>query len=173
MDITWNKINEKLPKDNQKILVWYENSIQTVRFSKGVWNEECKKYNRYGSSDQDGNNALPYAFSICGSPKNLFGQNVLYWAEIPELEIKEDVQNICDYVLENNNWNKDEFTYEKVYAKDIEYDKLEKETIELINNMTDEEREEMKKAMDSRWNNFLNEFINRDNLIKEIWDKEK
>lgn len=172
MNIIWNKINEKLPNDNQYILVWYENSIYTVRFEKGVWNEECKKHNRYCGSDQDSNNALPYVFSVCHSPMTLFGQDVLYWAEIPQLEIKEDIQNICDYVLKNNNWDENEFIYERVYAKELEYERLEKETIELINNMSDEEREEMVNTTKSKWNNLVDEFTKRGELIKELWDKE-
>ncbi|WP_346938227.1 hypothetical protein [uncultured Clostridium sp.] len=166
MNILWNKINEKLPKDNQKILVWYENSIQTVYFYKGVWNEKCVKYNRYCGADQQGNNTLPYNFSVCHSPMTLFGQEILYWAEIPELEFKEDVTDIGNYVLNNNEWSEDEFTHEKVYTKELEVKK--EDVVEPIKDVTKEEMEEIISTIKSQYDDFLKMIFGKHLNLEEL-----
>lgn len=122
--IKWNKVTEKLPKNNQHVLIIVNGKIEIAIFEMGKLREDFPKQKRdkegnnsvpytITRADQFGNNLVPYRWIGIG-PMSWFGQDVLYWTEadiIPQ-DIKEEVRKFDisgreekgDYILNNRKW---------------------------------------------------------------------
>ena len=104
----WINVNEKLPNDNEKVLIW-NGSVEVARFVKGITEEERRKMengelpnpkseywcqsNGYTlierskvrkSCDVWANNLVPYCWEVNGGASQIFGQNISYWQPIPK-----------------------------------------------------------------------------------------
>lgn len=109
MTINWLRCDKELPCDDEKVLIIYDNEIQTAIFEKGITEEERGKMEKgeipntveYGwclsqglvsnkrsdiikSCDKFGNNLVPYCWNVGGH--RLFGQEVDYWAHFPNIK---------------------------------------------------------------------------------------
>ena len=102
--IEWISVKDKLPENNQRVLIW-NGDADVATFKRGIseeerelmksgelddWEEEgwCasmgyirnKRSSVIKAYDQWGNNLLPYGWDV--GVTVLFGQDVSYWAEI-------------------------------------------------------------------------------------------
>lgn len=113
----WINTKKQLPNNNQKVIILTNNNdIQIAIFYKGHTKEECEKINAYSFEDQGGNNLVPYAWKADGGPMKWFGQDVLYWMELPDLplikKIKEEIKT------SNIHFNKEERV---IISGEVEY----------------------------------------------------
>jgi hypothetical protein len=105
-DIMWICTKDSLPPEGKLVLVYAENSVidddpnvcvsvmrleyglsieDRLRMESGELEEdEDNRHNIYSRSDEHGNNLVNYSWIGYGFDEE-FGQNVLYWCEIPEL----------------------------------------------------------------------------------------
>lgn len=109
MEIKWFNTANKLPNNEEYVLVIFDGEIKTAEFAKGISQKEreqmengelpnplesgwClsegwssfKRSESYNAEDEHGNNLVPYCWYIDGN--NVFGQDIKYWAVLPNLE---------------------------------------------------------------------------------------
>lgn len=103
----WIKVSERLPEDNEVVLIWV-GGVQVARFLKGITEEERQKMKNgelpnpkseywcasagytwierssiYKSCDVQGNNLVPYSWEADGGAMQWFGQKVSHWQKLP------------------------------------------------------------------------------------------
>lgn len=104
----WIPVNERLPKENEYVLIWC-GSVQVARIEKGISEKEreamrrgelpdpvirgwsladgwkgTKRSSVYTFGDVYGNNIVPFAWKANGGPMQWFGQDVTHWMPLPE-----------------------------------------------------------------------------------------
>lgn len=109
MQIEWFNTADKLPENEEKVLVILWGEIKTAKFAKGISQKEREQMNNgelpnplesgwciadgfmtftrsraYKAEDENGNNLMPYCWYIDGH--NLFGQDIKWWAKLPDLK---------------------------------------------------------------------------------------
>ena len=106
----WISVNERLPEENDCVLILMGSLIEIARIEKGISEEERRKMKsgelpdkeEFGyipdrpiftvkrsdsikPADQWGNNLVPYKWYARSGPMQWFGQYVSHWMELPEL----------------------------------------------------------------------------------------
>lgn len=101
-------VSERLPDEGEYVLIWC-GTWQVATIRKGISEEErasmkrgetpdpeeycwsgntglikCKRSSLYKECDANGNNLVPYRWYANGGPMKWFGQDVSYWAYLPE-----------------------------------------------------------------------------------------
>ncbi len=124
--IDWINVKDKLPNDQEKVIIVSGNEIEYVKFQKGISKAEREqmrrgeidnptvegwgpisgytKYKRsesYRAADEDGNNKKPYCWYVSSAGTNINGQDVTWWAYEPNLPRDE----ICESEKEEMNIN--------------------------------------------------------------------
>ena len=124
--IDWINVEDKLPKDQEKVIIVSGNKIEYVKFQKGIskaereqmkrgeienpivkgWGPvsghvEYKRSDSYRAADEDGNNKKPYCWYVSSAGANINGQDVTWWAYEPNLP----QDDICEGTKEEININ--------------------------------------------------------------------
>ena len=104
----WISVAERLPEENEYVMIWC-GECQIARIEKGISEEQRKAMKRgelddpcetgwtlssgyftlkrsqsYKACDEQGNNRVPYCWYANGGPMKWFGQEVTYWAYLPQ-----------------------------------------------------------------------------------------
>ena len=97
----WISVKDRLPEENEYVLIWCIGEIQVARIEKGISEEERAKMKRgelpdpeirrgrkrsscYFGCDVQGNNEVPYRWEANGGPMDWFGQDVTHWMPLPQ-----------------------------------------------------------------------------------------
>lgn len=105
----WISVKDRLPDENEDVLILVGNKMFVARISKGIskqqrremkegkLNDPRKEYwggNGFRSirrsevftpADEDGNNKVPYLWEANTGPMQWFGQKVSHWMQLPKL----------------------------------------------------------------------------------------
>lgn len=109
MKIRWISTNEQLPNNGDLVLVIHGMEIETAQFAKGISKQErelmengklpnqqelgwcladglisSKRSRIFKPEDEEGNNLVPYCWRVSGN--RIFGQDIEYWAKLPNLQ---------------------------------------------------------------------------------------
>lgn len=124
--INWINVKDKLPNDQEKVIIVSGHKIEYVKFQKGISKAEREQmkqgeidnptvkgwgpisgYAEYKRSelcmaaDEEWNNKKPYCWYVLGSGANINGQDVAWWAYKPNLP----QDDICEVTKEEININ--------------------------------------------------------------------
>lgn len=105
----WISVKDKLPEENEYVLILVGSKIEVARIEKGISQEERKKMKNgvipdkeeFGyipgrevftikrsdvikGCDEWGNNFVPYKWYAQSGPMEWWGQNVSHWSKLPE-----------------------------------------------------------------------------------------
>lgn len=110
----WISVKDKLPEENEYVLILMGSEIEVARIEKGISEEErakmksgelpdkeefgyipgrpvfaIKRSDSIKGCDQWGNNTVPYKWYARSGPMQWWGQNVTHWMPLPDHPITE------------------------------------------------------------------------------------
>lgn len=113
--MNWVNPEDYLPEEGKDVLIFDGSEMQIARIRKGITEEdrqkmkdgelpdpvsigwclangyfEVKRSESYRSEDVWGNNKVPYCWEATAGPMKWFGQDIKYWAELPERPHKDE-----------------------------------------------------------------------------------